>query len=439
MKILILDPEKDVSHRISKDTSGGYGTGNDFGDTPVPIFLKKTLKKVHDWPPMFALYSMSVLKKIGHDVKYQKSLPNNYEVFDLFIIVSSIVCCETECEFIEKLSKLNKRIFVIGPFATNMPKKYCDAGGTVIVGEPEFFFLKFQDLDQVEKKNQITFDHDFSLDDLPYPDWESVIKNNKTSLLFGTDKSLPILATRGCPYSCFKYCVYPLQQGRKPRQREPKLIVDELEYWNKEFDVKMFIFRDPVFSINKKHTIEFCNELINRNLNIRFVIETHLRILDSDLIKILKQAGLKAVKVGVESFDEEVLKASGRFSVTQDQQLEKIRELEKNKVQVSAMYILGFPTDTDETINKTISYSKKLNTTYAQFSVWTPYPGTPVYNEYKDKITAKNYDEFDQYHLVYDHNLFNKKNIRKYLSKAYSSYYLRINWLFKYFRSFITS
>ena len=104
MKILILDPEKDVSHRISKDTSGGYGTGNDFGDTPVPIFLKKTLKKVHDWPPMFALYSMSVLKKIGHDVKYQKSLPNNYEVFDLFIIVSSIVCCETECEFIEKLS-----------------------------------------------------------------------------------------------------------------------------------------------------------------------------------------------------------------------------------------------------------------------------------------------------------------------------------------------
>jgi len=439
MKILILDPEKNVSHRISKDTSGGYGTGNDFGDTPVPIFLKKTLKKVHDWPPMFALYSMSVLKKIGHDVKYQKTLPNNYEVFDLFIIVSSIVCCETECEFIEKLSKLNKKIFVIGPFATNMPKKYCDAGGIVIMGEPEFFFLKFKDLDQVEKKSQITFDHDFSLDDLPYPDWESVIKNNKTSLLFGTDKSLPILATRGCPYSCFKYCVYPLQQGRKPRQREPKLIVDELEYWNKEFDVKMFIFRDPVFSINKKHTIEFCNELINRNLNIRFVIETHLRILDSDLIKILKQAGLKAVKVGVESFDEEVLKASGRFSVTQDQQLEKIRELEKNKVQVSAMYILGFPTDTDETINKTIDYSKKLNTTYAQFSVWTPYPGTPVYNEYKDKITAKNYDEFDQYHLVYNHNLFDKKIIRKYLSKAYSSYYLRINWLFKYFRSFITS
>ena len=42
-------------------------------------------------------------------------------------------------------------------------------------------------------------------------------------------------------------------------------------------------------------------------LNIRFVIETHLRILDTELIIILKKAGLKGVKVGVESGDEEVL------------------------------------------------------------------------------------------------------------------------------------
>ena len=64
MKILILDPERKVNHRISKDTSGGYGTGNDFGDALIPNFLKKTLKKVHDWPAMFAIYSLSVLKKM---------------------------------------------------------------------------------------------------------------------------------------------------------------------------------------------------------------------------------------------------------------------------------------------------------------------------------------------------------------------------------------
>ena len=437
MKILILDPEKKVPYRISKDTSGGYGTGNNFGDTFIPIFLKKILKKIHDWPPMFAAYTISALKKNNHEVEYKKDLPKDLNRYDLFIVVSSIVCCETECEFVKKISVLKKKIFVIGPYATNMPEKYIEAGGQVIVGEPEFFFLKPQNLNLIDNNKTITFNHDYNLDDLPYPDWTSSLKDNKTSLLFGIDKSLPILATRGCPYSCYKYCVYPLQQGRKPRHRNPKLIVDELEYWMKNFNVKMFIFRDPVFSINKKHTIEFCNLLINRNLRIKFIIETHLRILDSDLIDILKKAGLRAVKVGVESYDDNVRKASERFSVSNDQQLEKIRELEKKNIQVSAMYILGFPTDNDETINKTINYSKKLNTTYAQYSVWTPYPGTPVYEEYKEKITVDKYENFDQYQLVYNHRILNKKEIRKFLSKAYSEYYLRINWFIKFIFSFI--
>ena len=50
------------------------------------------------------------------------------------------------------------------------------------------------------------------------------------------------------------------------------------------------------------------------------------------------------------------------------------------------MFIIGFPTDTKNTINKTIQYAKKLNTTYAQFSVWTPYPGTPIFEKFKDKL-----------------------------------------------------
>ena len=435
MKILILDPEKKVSHRISKDTSGGYGTGNDFGDTLIPTLLKKTLKLVHDWPAMFSIYTLSVLKNNGHEVSYSKNLSEGYEKNDLFIIVSSIVCCETECEYIKKLSLLKKKILVIGPFATSNPKKYIEAGGIVIMGEPEFFFLKNKDLNLTEENKIINFEHNFELDDLPYPDWKGVIKNNKTSLLFGLEKSLPILATRGCPYSCFKYCVYPLQQGRKPRHREAKKIVDELEYWNKKLNIKMFIFRDPVFSINRKHTIEFCNELINRNLKIRFIIETHLRILDSELIKILKQAGLKAVKVGVESGVEEILKDANRFTIKKDEQLSKIRELEKNNILISAMFIIGFPTDNEESIMKTIDYAKKLNATFSQFSVWTPYPGTPVFKEYENKITAQNYEEFDQYHLVFKHKVLSQKKIREMLSKTYTMYYGRINWILKFFKN----
>ena len=67
------------------------------------------------------------------------------------------------------------------------------------------------------------------------------------------------------------------------------------------------------------------------------------------------------------------------------------------------------------------------------------YPGTPVFKEYEDQITANRFEEFDQYNLVFKHKNLNKEIIRKYLSKAYSSYYLRINWLSKYIKSLILS
>jgi len=437
-KILIIDPEKDVNYRISKDTSGGYGTGNNFGYSLIPKILKSLLKKYSDWPPLFAAYTFTVLKKLGYDVTYSKDLNLEIDNFEYFIIVSSIVCCETEIEVITKLKNKNKKVFAIGPFATNMPNLYIEAGASVIMGEPEFFFLLNPNLNTSFEKKKIFFDNKFSLDDLPIPKWDLLIKNmNNTNKLFGNFKSLPILGTRGCPYSCSRYCVYPLQQGKKVRQRLPANIVNEIEYWKKNHSVSMFIFRDPVFSINKKHTIEFCNELIKRNLNINFVIETHLRILDKELISLLKTAGVKGVKVGIESSDVEILKQESRYTVNKDEQFEKVRELEKLKIQVSAMFIIGFPSDTHSSIKKTIEYAKKLNTSYAQFSVWTPYPGTPVYNDYKNKILVKDYENFDQYKLVYKHKIFNQHEIKKYLNDAYAKYYSRFTWLYKYAKGYL--
>ena len=438
MKILIIDTYKNVAHRISKDTSGGYGTGNDFGDTLVPNALKYLIKKNSHWPPMHAVYTYAVLEKKGHQVIYKEELPDDFMGYDLFIIVSSIVCCETEIEIIKLLKSNSKKIFVIGPFATNIPKKYYEAGASVISGESEFYFLGNNKFEEDLNKEIIKFNHDFTVDDLPYPPWDKVIKNFDTvNNLFGRNKSIPILGTRGCPYSCQTYCVYPLQQGRKVRQRDPKKIVDEMEYWKKKFGINMFIFRDPVFSINKKHTLEFCKELYERNLSIKFVIETHLRILDTNLIKELLRCGLKGTKVGVESANAEVLSNADRFTVSKDAQLTKIRELEQNKIMVSAMFIIGFPTDTEKTINNTIEYAKSLNTSFAQFSVWTPYPGTPIFKKFEDKISVKKYESFDQYNLVYRHELFDAKKIRFFLSKAYSRYYFRFRWVAKHFFSFI--
>ena len=98
------------------------------------------------------------------------------------------------------------------------------------------------------------------------------------------------------------------------------------------------------------------------------------------------------------------------------------------------MYIIGLPEDTEEKYLNTIRFSKKINSSYAQFSVFTPYPGTPVYQDYKNKILATRYESFNQWNLVFKHLNFNEKKIRHLLDFSYKSYYLNFNWIIKYLK-----
>ena len=167
-------------------------------------------------------------------------------------------------------------------------------------------------------------------------------------------------------------------------------------------------------------------------LNINFVVETHLNNLDAELTIILKKAGMSMVKVGIESVDEDVLKSSKRKSISIDSQMEKIRTIEKLNIQVVTMYIIGMIGDTKQTVKNTIKYAKKLNTYISQFSIFTPYPGTPVYKEYRDKINLHKYEDFNQYNLVFNHPSFDNKSARSLLDKAYENYYLRPRWIIKF-------
>ena len=69
---------------------------------------------------------------------------------------------------------------------------------------------------------------------------------------------------------------------------------------------------------------------------------------------------------------------------------------------------------------------------YAQYSVFTPYPGTPAFREYKDKLISHKYEDFNQWQLVFKHPELTPKNVRYLLNKAYLSYYLNPFWIFKF-------
>ena len=439
MKILILDIYPNKPYRISKDNNGGYGSSNRYGSNLISKAINWFVKKNIDWPPLSAVHIAGILKSKGHEVLYLRKFPERLDDYDLFIIPSSIVSCETEINTIKTLNKLNKKIAVIGPFASSNPELYLQQGVFVIKGEPEmFFFNEDIDVKKIQGFSGVVDTFMLSpLDDLPLPGWDIVYDQYPSmfSLLKNKQKMIPLLATRGCPYSCRFYCTYPLQQGIKVRQRNPLLILEEMKYWKTKLGVNFFIFRDPVFSINKKHTLELCDILINSNEKFQFIIETHLNNLDIDLVKKLKAAGMIMVKVGVESAVPDVKKDANRFSIDEDSTYKKIKEIESLGIHVTTMFILGYPKDTIETCKATIDYAKQINSIITQFTVFTPYPGTPAFKDYEKKIITQKYEDFTMYDLVFKHDNLSKDDIEKLKNEAYKKCYLNTNWIKKYFHA----
>ena len=450
IKFVILDVYPNHKHRLIKDTAGGYGTGNDFGNTLFSKLLNIYVDTNIGMPSIEIMIISSILKK-SHEVYYTRNF-NDKEIenCDFIIMPSSIIGHETELNTLLKLQ--HKKIFITGIFATVMKDKYHKENSIVVKNESDTFFynlekngnlnINFLNKLFIEKDLINNFYSPVSLDDFPYPDWGSYTKKfplRNDFFALNQKIAVPLLGTRGCPYSCFYYCTYPLQQGRKVRARSVNNIIDEIKFWKKELGTNKFVFRDPVFSINRKHTIEFCKQVIDQKLNITFMVETHLNNLDDEMIPLLKKAGLELVYVGVESSSNFVLKDMKRFTVEHDKQYQVIKKCEDSGIKVKTMFIIGNPEDTKETILKSIEYSKYLPSLYSQFSVFTPYPGTPAYNEFRSIITENKLENFNQYNLTFKHKNLTKKDISDLKSLAYLKFYFNFKKIFQILKYFIRS
>ena len=438
LNILVLDPYKRAQHRIAKDNAGAYGTANHYGNNLFCKILNFLVRYSYSSPPLYAAQIIGELKSSGHNVEYDQKIPKKN--YDLYIIISSIVCHETEIEVVKKLKLDKKNIIAVGVFATTVPQKYIEAGAKVVSGEPDMFFHNFNyKKEELEKlpnliKNFKTID----LNELSLPGWEIIFKFTKPKMKFlGPGNSIYIQSSRGCPYPCFFYCTYPTQQGRVVRRRTVDNLIGEISYWSKNYNINSFLFRDPVFSINNKTTLEVCKKIKDSGLKIKFGIETHLNNLSEDLAKELYDCGLRYVEVGIESVTDEVITASKRFSIEKEKQVTLIKNIEKIGIKIKTMFIYGLPLDNLETCKASLNFAKKINSSYSQYNIFTPYPGTPIYKEYEKKITSNKYEDFSQSNLVFTHDKLSRNDLSYMISKSYRDYYLRKEYFFKIFKNLL--
>lgn len=424
MKICLLNIQKEGDN---KDYNGGFGTTFQVGKSFLARLLEKKRYGGEYFPLMSYGYLAAIFKKNGHTVDVlTNEVPKDS---DLVIIQCSLVRHNLELDFIRRIKKeTNAKIGLIGPFVSVKPEIFLNYADFIIQGEPEEAALKMKD--EKIPKGIVKSNPVMNLDTLPFPDW-SVFPIEKFSYKpIITKKPFTFIqGSRGCVYTC-NYCPYKVFGFY--RERSVNSVIDEIEYLVKNYNIKGLMFRDPCFSLNKKRVAEIAYEIIKRGIKIEWGCETRLDKLDEELLKVLYKSGLRAIKVGVESVDSEILKSQKRKPIDMNHQERIIKFCDKIGIKVIAFYLIGLENDTKESIRNTIKYAKKLNTDFVNFTICTPIPGTEYFEQIKDKIYEKDWEKFDNFHPVFKHKNLSTEDLRKFQENAIVYYYIRPRFILKY-------
>ncbi|MDD5617922.1 MAG: radical SAM protein [Candidatus Omnitrophica bacterium] len=223
------------------------------------------------------------------------------------------------------------------------------------------------------------------LDSLPFPHKfaPEVLKDYEK---YPKEAFQGIFATRGCPYDCF-FCGSRLIWGRKIRYRSSENVTEEIKGLQK-LGLRTVHFEDDSFGINKDYTMELCNRLKNKCIDLRWSCEINVKSADKEMISAMKESGCYAISLGVESGNDDILRKINKH-ITVNEILAAYKTIKKERILLTTFFIIGFPWDNRHTINDTYNLIKKMSDSVISYSIFTPYPGTEAYDYCKEKGLIK--------------------------------------------------
>ena len=239
--------------------------------------------------------------------------------------------------------------------------------------------------------------HIDNLDELP---WVSRVyrKHLNISDYFNPNALYPmvtLITSRGCPFRC-TFCVYPQTlTGRRYRFRSIEDVVDEMEFVVPGFpEARSIFFEDDTLTANKKRCLEFADAILERGVKIPWTANSRVD-LDLETMMRIKVAGCRELCVGFESGDPHIL-ASMKKGTKVDLMFRFMEDARKAGLFIHGCFMMGFPGETLDSINKTIDLAMKLCPDTVQFYPVMVYPGTEAYEEYQEKgwITVRDYDQW---------------------------------------------
>jgi radical SAM superfamily enzyme YgiQ (UPF0313 family) len=288
-------------------------------------------------------------------------------------------------------------LFCFGPHASTIPAESMERAPEVdgmFVGEPEQAVVQLALLDSFERLGEVpsltwrrngtvtphrAHGQFVEFQQAPSPAWELLALDHYTLPMVNRPYVL-VETSRGCPYTC-DFCVAPIHQGHKFRERSAKTLVDEIERSHRTLGVDFFYLWGDTVTLNVKSFTAFCDELIARKLPIQWFGNARAdNLTDPAFVHRLRRSGCWMLALGIESESDDV-----RKDMTKRLERQKIQAAFQNMRQAGiksfAFFIFGYPGETAQTLDATTQYAIELDPDFANFYPAVPYPGTALYDK----------------------------------------------------------
>jgi len=206
-----------------------------------------------------------------------------------------------------------------------------------------------------------------------------------------------LTTSRGCPFKCI-FCVGRKMVGSRVRYRNPGKVVDEMEYLN-TLNFNQINIADDLFTANRKHCLAVCDEIVKRQLKLKWTSFARVDTVSEEILTQMKAAGCSAVSFGIESGNPQILETIKK-GITRQQVVEAVNMCRRAGVLPHASFILGLPGETPQTIRETMDFGdqlKELGLSFG-FHLLAPFPGTEIRensDQYGIRILT---DDWSQYH-----------------------------------------
>jgi anaerobic magnesium-protoporphyrin IX monomethyl ester cyclase len=226
-----------------------------------------------------------------------------------------------------------------------------------------------------------------------------------------------IMTTYGCPHNC-DFCSRPVF-GRLFRRRAMTNIREEI-YNVKELGYDSLWIADDCFTLDPDHLRAFCRQLVQKNMEMRWSCLSRVDTISGEDVELMRQAGCRKVYLGLESGDDSVLKMMNK-KVTVETADRIVRLFFKSGIQTAGFFMVGYPGETYETIEKTFAWALCLPLDEISFTVPYPLPGTPLAEKVVDLHTDLDWRHENENRFLYQSE-FNGDYIRRRIEETYAQF-----------------